>query len=123
MGGHVGVVLTSCMFLTNSIQFGLRQSAEAENLMTSVERVLEYGEQDTEADLTNPEGSGRSFSNGIVEYQDVSLKYSKEGKSVLKNVSFKTAKHEKIGIVGTYSELYEKIFNYICMFCRKNWCW
>ena len=53
MGGDVGVAINSCLFLVESLQFGMRQSAEAENLMTSVERVMEYGELKTEKYLPN----------------------------------------------------------------------
>ena len=55
MGGEVGVVLTACIGLTGAIQWGMRQSAEMENLMTSVERVLEYGKLGEEAELVNEE--------------------------------------------------------------------
>ena len=48
LGGDVGVAINACLYLTGSLQFGVRQSAEAENLMTSVERVMEYGELKSE---------------------------------------------------------------------------
>ena len=47
-GGDVGVAINACLYLTGLIQYAMRQSAEAENLMTSVERVMEYGELNTE---------------------------------------------------------------------------
>ena len=40
------------------------------------------------------------FSTGIVEFQDVSLRYDENAKLILKNISFKTAANDKIGIVG-----------------------
>ena len=43
-GGDVGLAINACLFLMNFIQYGMRQSAEAENLMCSVERVMEYGD-------------------------------------------------------------------------------
>ena len=99
MGGDVGVAITSCIFLTGALQFGMRQSAEAENLMTSVERVMEYGELDSEAELTSPE-EAKPFCDGIIQYDNVSLKYAENSKPVLKNISFETTSCEKIGIVG-----------------------
>ena len=101
LGGDVGVAISSCIFLTGALQFGMRQSAEAENLMTSVERVMEYGDLPSEADLTNSESSNSPpFDNGVIEYEDVSLKYDENSKFVLKHISFKTERWEKIGIVG-----------------------
>ena len=35
-----------------------------------------------------------------MEFQDVSLRYDENSKLILKNVSFKTAANNKIGIVG-----------------------
>ena len=53
LGGDVGVAISSCIFLTGALQYAMRQSAEVENLMTSVERVMEYGDLESEAYLPN----------------------------------------------------------------------
>ena len=101
LGGDVGVAVTSCIFLTGALQYGMRQSAETENLMTSVERVMEYGQIKSEADLTtekNPDE--KHFSEGVVEFDNVSLKYDEDCKLILKNITFKTEANDKIGIVG-----------------------
>lgn len=41
-GSSAGLAITQSISLTGIFQWGMRQSAEMENQMTSVERVLEY---------------------------------------------------------------------------------
>ncbi len=47
----MGIILTSCMSMAGMLQWGMRQSALLENTMTSVERILEYGRLESEAEL------------------------------------------------------------------------
>ena len=44
------------MLLSGMFQWGVRQSAEVENQMTSVERVLEYSNLEPEAPLDTKNG-------------------------------------------------------------------
>lgn len=44
------------MSITGWLQFGMRQSAEVENLMTSVERNVEYANLSSEAPLESTPG-------------------------------------------------------------------
>lgn len=50
-GGEVGLAITQCIGLTGLFQWGMRQSAELENQMTSVERVLEFTRIEHEPEL------------------------------------------------------------------------
>ena len=51
-----GLAIYSAIFFINTFQWGLYQSAQAENQMTSVERVIEYSQLKTEADLESNQG-------------------------------------------------------------------
>jgi len=51
-----GLAISCAMELTGMFQWGVRQSAEAETQMTSVERVLEYSQLPSEASLESITG-------------------------------------------------------------------
>ena len=55
LGGDVGLAISNCILLTGMLQWGVRQSAEVENLMTSVERVMEYSKLNSENLPTKPD--------------------------------------------------------------------
>jgi ATP-binding cassette subfamily C (CFTR/MRP) protein 4 len=55
-GGSVGLAITQAITLTGLLQWGIRQSAELETQMTSVERVLEYSRIEKEPSLESPPG-------------------------------------------------------------------
>ena len=88
--------------MTGMLQWGVRQSAEAENLMTSVERILEYSDLPSEDTIKTPgKKPSRDWPDqGVIEFINVSLRYDTTEPDILKDVSFKTKPREKIGIVG-----------------------
>ena len=100
--GDVGLAISSCIALTGMLQWGVRQSAEVENMMTSVERVVEYSRLEPEDQATGPcVTPGQTWPDqGEVEFKDVFFTYDKDKKDVLKGVNFKTRPQEKVGIVG-----------------------
>ena len=102
LGGDVGLAISSCILLTRDLQWGVRQSAEVENLMTSVERVMEFTRLDQEAAQSVPAVSpGPDWpSQGVITFSDVRLSYGPGEQEVLRGVNFQTSPHEKVGIVG-----------------------
>ncbi|CAG5134059.1 unnamed protein product, partial [Candidula unifasciata] len=101
--GLVGLSITYTMTLMGMFQWGVRQSAEVENQMISVERVLEYSRLPQEADLESaPEKKPPPSwpQHGTIVARDVCLQYSVDGPLVLKNLNFAIHGREKVGIVG-----------------------
>ncbi|XP_043284648.1 probable multidrug resistance-associated protein lethal(2)03659 [Venturia canescens] len=102
-GGNVGLAITQSIGLTGMFQWGMRQTAEMENQMTSVERVLEYSSVESEPPLESAPGKKPKDTwpeEGKVEFKNVHLRYSPLDPPVLKNLNFVVKPREKIGIVG-----------------------
>ncbi|XP_039296327.1 multidrug resistance-associated protein 4-like [Nilaparvata lugens] len=102
-GGNVGLAITQSVALTGMFQWGMRQSAELENQMTSVERVLEYTNLDSEPPLESPPEKKPPPtwpSEGKIEFSKVYLSYVDEEPPVLKNLNFVIKAGDKVGIVG-----------------------
>ncbi|KAK2715107.1 hypothetical protein QYM36_009933, partial [Artemia franciscana] len=101
-GGDVGLAISSAMLMTGMFQWGVRQSAEMENQMTSVERVLEYSRLTPEAPLEIPEVKPRDSwpEKGVIEFNRIFLRYAESEPYVLRGLSCQIKSNEKIGIVG-----------------------
>lgn len=103
LGGSVGLAITQTISLIGMCQWGMRQSAELENEMVSVERVNEYTTLPSEPPLETapkyrPQGDWPE--HGVVKFVNVDLRYSEDGEKVLKDLNFSIRSNEKIGIVG-----------------------
>lgn len=84
-------------------QWGMRQTSELENQMTSVERVFEYTKLETEPPLESDEKQKPDSSwpkDGAISFEGLSLRYSVNDCLVLKDVNLQILPGEKIGIVG-----------------------
>lgn len=104
-GGDVGLAITQAMGMTGMVQWGMRQSAELENTMTAVERVVEYDTIETEGALEFQEDKKAPKSwpqEGSITFVDLNLRYFPDPKSenILKSLNFAIKPNEKIGIVG-----------------------
>ncbi|KAB0797837.1 hypothetical protein PPYR_08830 [Photinus pyralis] len=99
-GGDVGLVVTQCLSVIGLLQWGAWQSAEVENHMTSVERILQYNNIEQEGTNRTTEPPDSWPQEGELEFVKLSLHYVPEDPPVLKDLSFIIKAREKIGIVG-----------------------
>ncbi|XP_028427666.1 ATP-binding cassette sub-family C member 4 [Perca flavescens] len=99
--GSVGLSLTYSVTLMGMFQWGVRQSTELENMMTSVERVVEYTDLESEAPWETQKRPPPDWpSKGLVTFDQVSFSYSPEGPLVLQSLKAMFRPKEKVGIVG-----------------------
>ena len=104
-GGDVGLAITQALGMTGMVQWGMRQSAELENSMTCVERIVEYDSVDPEPALESAPDKKPPKEwpeNGAIKFDKLSLSYSPDPNAdkVLKEMEFEVLPQEKIGIVG-----------------------
>uniref|UniRef100_A0A182SD45 Uncharacterized protein n=1 Tax=Anopheles maculatus TaxID=74869 RepID=A0A182SD45_9DIPT len=105
ISGNVGLAITQVLNLIGMCNWGIRQTAELENQMTSVERVLEYAQLVPETDLPVPgvqttERTEAWPENPGITFREVYLRYSPTSDPVLKGLSFDIKPKEHVGIVG-----------------------
>lgn len=84
----------------------VRQLAEVENNMNSVERIVYYAcdiEQEPPHEIPEAKPAARWPSEGNLEIKDAVLKYRPELPLVLKGLSMSVQGGEKIGIVGRHA--------------------
>uniref|UniRef100_A0A669C2N7 Multidrug resistance-associated protein 4 n=1 Tax=Oreochromis niloticus TaxID=8128 RepID=A0A669C2N7_ORENI len=101
VAGEVGLVLTYAVTLMGNFQWTVRQSAEVENMMTSVERVVEYTELKNEGPWETQQRPPSDWpSQGMITFNRVNFFYNTDGPPVLKEISATFQAKEKVGIVG-----------------------
>ncbi|CAG2165318.1 unnamed protein product [Oppiella nova] len=102
-GGSAGLAFSSALMLTGVTAWGVRQSAELESQLTSVERIIEYQRLPQEAPLDSDDRHRPPHdwpSKGRIEFRRMYLFYEGSTKPVLKNIGCTVKSGEKIGIVG-----------------------
>ncbi|KAK7032834.1 oligomycin resistance ATP-dependent permease YOR1 [Favolaschia claudopus] len=100
---QTGVVLAYILSVQQAFGWMVRQSAEVENDMNSVERVLHYAsevEQEAPIDIPETKPAAPWPSEGKIEMNKVVLKYRPGLPAVIKGISMTVQAGEKIGIVG-----------------------
>uniref|UniRef100_A0A8B9U939 Cystic fibrosis transmembrane conductance regulator n=1 Tax=Anas zonorhyncha TaxID=75864 RepID=A0A8B9U939_9AVES len=100
--GQVGLALSYAITLMGTFQWGVRQSAEVENLMISVERVMEYTDLEREAPWeTNKHPPPEWPSQGMIAFENVNFTYSLDGPLVLRHLSVVIKPKEKQSLLHT----------------------
>ncbi|KTG43527.1 hypothetical protein cypCar_00010446 [Cyprinus carpio] len=108
--GDVGLALSYAVTLMGMFQWGVRQSAEVENMMTSVERVVEYTELESEAPWETQKRPPPDWPNrGLITFDKVNFSYSSDGPVVLKNISAMFRPREKVQLKAAVEELPNKL--------------
>ncbi|CAH0554728.1 unnamed protein product [Brassicogethes aeneus] len=94
--GNIGIAFIEMFSMSKGISMALKQITDAESLMTSFERIVEY------IGVTQEDIKGAVIETwpgkGSIEFHNVSLKYGEA--KILNNVSFLINDGEKIGIIG-----------------------
>ncbi|PRW21108.1 multidrug resistance-associated 1 isoform X3 [Chlorella sorokiniana] len=98
-----GLALTQSLQLAGLLQWMVRQSAEVENNMTSVERLLHYTELEQEPATLAQGGAAPAKgwpAAGLIEYQGVTAIYRPGLPPVLRNLTFTVQGGVSCGVVG-----------------------
>ncbi|XP_027412883.1 multidrug resistance-associated protein 4-like [Bos indicus x Bos taurus] len=97
--GQVGLVLSLSLVLTRMFQWCVRQSAEVENMMMSVERVIEYTDLEKEAPW-ELEYRPPPFwpPDGRISFFSVNFRYNSDSPLVLRNLETSIYSREKVSL-------------------------
>ncbi|KAJ3106375.1 Multidrug resistance-associated protein 4, partial [Phlyctochytrium planicorne] len=99
--GVVGLLLSYALQLMGLLQWAVRQSAEVENLMVSVERMLEYTKLEPEAPVHTDVKPPKPWpDSGEIKISGMSLQYPNTERPVLKNITVHIPGGTKVGVVG-----------------------
>ncbi|EGF76338.1 hypothetical protein BATDEDRAFT_21115 [Batrachochytrium dendrobatidis JAM81] len=97
-----GLALSNALQMLVFVQWTVRMWGEVETQMASVGQLVYYGATKPEAPFEIPEKKPPADwpTKGLINFNNIVLKYQKFGVAVLKNVSCTIYPTEKIGIVG-----------------------
>ncbi|XP_022358423.1 multidrug resistance-associated protein 4 isoform X3 [Enhydra lutris kenyoni] len=102
--GQVGLALSYALTLMGMFQWCVRQSAEVENMMISVERVMEYTDLEKEAPWEYQNRPPPNWpQDGTIVFDNVNFSYSLDGPLVLKHLTalIKSKEKEPVLFTGT----------------------
>nr|CAD7424072.1 unnamed protein product [Timema monikensis] len=99
----VGLAISQLLSVVSLAQIGIKQAADVDNNLTSVERVLEYTNLKAESRIESPPGTHlpRDWpATGKIEFQRLFFYHDGNGSPVVKNLNLTVYPKEKVGIVG-----------------------
>ncbi|XP_066998976.2 ATP-binding cassette sub-family C member 4 isoform X2 [Anabrus simplex] len=102
-GSDFGLAISQALALTGMLQTGILQLTEVVSQMTSVSRILEYTNVESEPALESSPGKTPPKdwpSMGKIQLSNVYLKYCEDMAPVLKNLNFVVEQKHKVGVVG-----------------------
>ncbi|GAA5823616.1 hypothetical protein JCM11251_000700 [Rhodosporidiobolus azoricus] len=100
---QTGLVLSYILSISSAFSWMVRQGAEVENDLNSVERVMHYAnnlEREAPAVIEDARPPAEWPREGAVEFKDVVMSYRPELPPVLKGLNLSVLPGEKIGVVG-----------------------
>nr|UOU03341.1 ATP-binding cassette subfamily C4-1-2 [Brachionus rubens] len=99
--GQIGLLMVYLFQLFDLFQWCVVLSTMVENLMTSIERIVEYTKIPGEPLYKGEKKAPINWpTRGEITFENVSLKYDENLPSVLKGISLNIKPGEKVGIVG-----------------------
>lgn len=101
--GAIGLALSYCLQITQSLNWIVRMTVEVETNIVSVERVKEYSQLKEEAPFYIPEKKPPSTwpsKTGGIYFKDFCMRYRENLPLALKHINLSISAGEKIGIVG-----------------------
>ncbi|KAJ8388599.1 hypothetical protein AAFF_G00131640 [Aldrovandia affinis] len=110
--GEIGIIIVLAMLILGTFQWAVITSITVDGLMRSVDRVFKFIDlpseepkstcRGTDKDLVleNPHAQDPWPSKGHMDVQQLSVKYTEGGRSVLQKVSFNVEGGQSIGILG-----------------------
>ncbi|GAA5907850.1 hypothetical protein JCM8208_001962 [Rhodotorula glutinis] len=99
----IGLILTTTLLLQSSTQMLVRQAAEVENNMSSIERFEWYAKQlpqEAPARIAETAPPPTWPEQGAISFKDVEIRYRSELPTVVRNFSLEIRPGEKVGVVG-----------------------
>jgi ATP-binding cassette subfamily C (CFTR/MRP) protein 1 len=100
--GEAGLTISYSLSMTGALIWMIRMNSDLETNIVSVERILEYTNNEQEDEWVKPDSRPpRDWpASGAISVRQYSTKYRKDTDLVLRDISLDIKPREKIGVVG-----------------------